>query len=168
MPGPAGDPLASIRHYHRVDATLATAGQPTAAELAAVAAAGFRTVINLALPTSPGALADEAGVVRALGLEYVAIPVDFASPQPAEFRRFCAALESRAGQPVFVHCALNCRVSAFLAAHRVLRQGWTREAALAGLCQRWKPDPVWSAFLERLWAESPPAPPGPASGHTGE
>lgn len=155
MPESVGDPLASIRNYRRIDPGLATAGQPTAAELAGVAAAGFRTVINLALPTSPGALADEAGVVRALGMEYVAIPVDFASPQPAEFHRLCAALESPAAPPVLVHCALNYRVSAFVAARRVLRQGWTREAALAELHQVWEPDATWSDFLARLWGGGP-------------
>ena len=48
--------LSTIKDFLQLSDDLATAGQPTEAELAAIAARGFRVVINLALATSPGAL----------------------------------------------------------------------------------------------------------------
>ena len=51
--------LSTIRDLLVLSDRLATAGQPTEAELGAVAARGYEVVINLALTTSPGALPDE-------------------------------------------------------------------------------------------------------------
>lgn len=140
--------LIAIRNFRRLDALLATAGQPTEEQLRAVAIAGFRSVINLALPTSTGALLDERASVTALGMEYVHIPVDFAAPTATDYAKFTAELVARPGQTVFIHCAANWRVSAFMALYRVNTLGWNREAAFAELHQVWEPDAVWSRFLD--------------------
>lgn len=136
-----------VRNYRRLDEHLATGGQPTEAQLAELAAQGTRAVLNLALPTSPHALPDERAVVTALGMEYVAIPVVFEAPTSADFARFAAELDARAGQRLFVHCALNYRASAFLALYRVKRLGWNRTDAWTELRAVWEPDAVWSQFL---------------------
>ncbi len=138
---------ALIRNYRRLDPLIATAGQPTAEQFRDLADAGTRTVINLALPTSTHALPDERSVVTGSGMVYVAIPVVFEAPTAADFARFCAELDARRDQQVFVHCALNCRVSAFMALYRVKRLNWSRETALAEMRQVWEPDAVWSAFI---------------------
>jgi len=155
----------SIRNFCRLDDRVSTGGQPTEGQLAALAASGVRTVINLALPTSTHALPDERAVVTGLGMEYVAIPVVFEAPTGADFSRFCTEMAARRDQRLFIHCALNCRVSAFVALHRVLHQGWSRDAAWAALREIWEPDEVWSRFLEERL--SPPAaaltPPPPAA-----
>lgn len=156
----------SIRNYCRLDDRVSTGGQPTETQLAALAAAGVQAVINLALPTSTYALPDEHEVVTGLGLEYVAIPVVFEAPAAADFARFCAELAARRGQRLFIHCALNCRVSAFVALHRVLREGWSREAAWAAMREIWEPDEVWSRFLEDRLAEALTPPPPAAAGNT--
>ena len=66
------DDIADIRNVRIVDAELATAGQPTEAQLAAIAADGYHTVINLALHDDPRySLNDEAGLVQSLGMNYV-------------------------------------------------------------------------------------------------
>lgn len=140
--------LSVIRNFRRIDALLATAGQPTEEQLQAVAASGFRSIINLALPTSTGALPDERASVTALGMEYVNIPVDFGSPTATDFTRFASELAARPGQTVFIHCAANWRVSAFMALYRVKKLGWDRGTAFADLHQVWKPDEVWSRFLD--------------------
>jgi protein tyrosine phosphatase (PTP) superfamily phosphohydrolase (DUF442 family) len=126
---------------------LATAGQPGADELAAVARAGYQTVINLALPTSDNALADERAVVEGLGLEYVAIPVQFDAPTLDDLLCFLDAMDRRVGRRLFVHCAANMRVSVFVALWRVLRLGWEPARAMADVHRIWRPDCTWSAFL---------------------
>ena len=142
----------SIRNFCRLDDRISTGGQPTEEQLAALAASGVQAVINLALPTSTYALPDEQAVVTGLGMEYVAIPVVFEAPTAADFARFCAEMAARRGQRLFIHCALNCRVSSFVALHRVLHEGWPRDAAWAALREIWEPDEVWSRFLEERLA----------------
>jgi protein tyrosine phosphatase (PTP) superfamily phosphohydrolase (DUF442 family) len=157
-PDPASSDEASspagIYRYREVDAQLSTAGQPSEAQLRGVAAAGFERVVNLALHDDPRySLPDEAGLARALGLDYVHIPVAFAAPRQADLRAFFAAMEAQGGRRTLVHCAANLRVSAFLGLYRVMRLGWPRERAFALMRSLWEPDAVWSAFIDATLAQ---------------
>ena len=140
--------LTAIRNFRRIDDQIATGGQPTEAQLRDIAAAGFQSVINLALATSTDALADEPASVRALGLDHLHIPVDFQVPTAEDYARFATAMHEWRGRDVFVHCAANYRVSVFMAIYRVTELGWRREAALAAVRDVWEPDAVWAAFFE--------------------
>jgi uncharacterized protein (TIGR01244 family) len=140
--------LATIYRHRAVDERLATSGQPTVAQLAAIAEAGFNTVINLALHDDPRySLPDEPGTVQALGMAYVHIPVQFGAPTRADLQAFCDAMDAHRGERLWVHCAANLRVSAFLGLYRVLRQGAERESAFDLMRGLWQPDAVWSAFI---------------------
>ncbi len=143
---PVSGGVSRIRNFRRLDDRFATGGQPTADQFRDLAALGTQAVINLALPTSTYALPEEPELVTSLGMNYVPIPVVFEAPRAEDFDRFCAELANRRGQKVFVHCALNYRVSAFVALHRV-RHGWDREAAWAEMRTIWEPDEVWARFL---------------------
>ena len=146
----------SIRNYRAVDASLATSGQPSVAHLQEIAAAGFTTVINLALHDDPKySLPDEAGTVRGLGMTYVHIPVQFAAPTVANLAEFFAAMEAHRGEKIWVHCAANMRVTAFLGLYRAIRQGEARESAFALMDDVWKPNDVWSSFISSA-LEKPP------------
>ena len=149
--------LTAIRNFRRIDDRIATGGQPTETQLRDIAAAGFRSVINLALTTSTDALADEPDSVRALGLDHLHIPVDFEAPTAEDYHRFAAAMQVWRGRDVFVHCAANYRVSVFIAIHRVTVLGWRREAALAAVRDVWEPDVVWAAFFDARCGVGPGA-----------
>ena len=141
--------LSGIHKVRAVDESLCTSGQPTVAQLQEIAAAGFTTVINLALHDDPRySLADEAGTVRSLGMGYVHIPVQFSAPTKKDLAEFFAAMKAHEGQKVWVHCAANIRVSAFLGLYRVIEKRWEREAAFAQLSELWQPDDVWSSFID--------------------
>jgi len=143
--------LSAIRNYRAVDELLATSGQPSAAELAAMAAAGFKTVINLALHDDPRySLPDEAGTVRSLGMGYVHIPVQFSAPTEADLLAFFEAMDEHRGEKVWVHCAANKRVTAFLGLYRVIKEGWPRQRAFQLMHELWQPDDVWAAFIARM------------------
>jgi protein tyrosine phosphatase (PTP) superfamily phosphohydrolase (DUF442 family) len=114
--------LSEIYSFRAVGDRLGTAGQPTQDQFRKVREAGFEAVINLALPTSDNAIANEGSVVTGLGMSYVHIPVDFKAPAPQDFRAFCRVMEAFEGRPVFVHCAANMRVSAFVFLYRILCQ----------------------------------------------
>jgi len=109
--------------------------------------AGFEAVINLALPTSDNALANEGSVVTGLGMSYVHIPVDFKCPTSQDFRAFCRVMEAFDERPVFVHCAANMRVSAFMFLYRVLYQRTAVADAERDLRAIWEPNEVWSHFI---------------------
>ena len=142
--------LAGIKNYRWLDNRIATAGQPDRQELEAVAEAGYQAVINLHTSSD---LPDEGDVVRDLGLEYVHINVPWEHPERSHLERFFAAMEARKGQRLFVHCAANKRVSAFIALYRIHRQGWPVDRAMEPVDLSTFP-PVWQAFIEEMLAAS--------------
>ncbi len=141
--------LTEIYNYLPITAELVTAGQPTEAQLAAIQAAGFQVVVNLALPTSDNALPDERAVVEAAGMTYVPIPVVWEQPTLADFQRFQQVMADHAGQQILVHCAANMRVSVFVYLHRCLSGVPEAEAAQA-LAQIWTPNPTWRQFMSAV------------------
>jgi hypothetical protein len=57
-----------------------------------------------------------------------------------------------AGRKVFVHCALNMRVSAFVFLQRVLDEQLPVGNAAVDLHRVWEPDEVWRDFIARMLA----------------
>ncbi len=136
-----------IFNHLRISDALTTSGQPTEEQFQRVRDAGFRQVINLAPHGGENALPDEAATLAALGIDYVHIPVDFRAPSEDDFDRFCEAMEACEGEPLWVHCAANMRVSAFVYRYRrdVLHEN--PEAAARDLKKIWEPFGVWKAFV---------------------
>lgn len=145
--------LAAIPDFRALGNRLGTSGQPAADQFRTIRDAGFEVVVNLALPTSDRALADEGSRVTALGMAYVHLPVDFQAPSAEDFRRFCGVMDAFRNQRVFVHCAANMRVSAFLFLYRVLHERVPVAEAERDLRAIWEPDAVWSRFLRERLAE---------------
>lgn len=145
--------LGSIFNYLPVSSMLATSGQPTESQMAAVKSAGFQRVINLAPHGLENSLPDEASLVAGLGMEYVHIPVDFKQPSETDFSVFCRAMTEAKDQKVWVHCAANMRVSAFV--YRYRTQVLHEDAAVASrdLHRIWKPFGVWTDFIARSRVE---------------
>jgi protein tyrosine phosphatase (PTP) superfamily phosphohydrolase (DUF442 family) len=142
------DDLREIRNFYSLGPELGTSGQPTETQFETIRSAGFETVINLALPTSDHAIPHEGTIVTSHGMVYVHIPVNFQTPTVSDFQMFCRTLDACQGRPVFVHCAANKRVSAFLFLYRVLKRGMSRKLAEHDLHAVWQPDPVWQRFID--------------------
>jgi protein tyrosine phosphatase (PTP) superfamily phosphohydrolase (DUF442 family) len=140
--------LSAIRDFRLINDSLGTAGQPTEIQFRALQAAGFEVVVNLALPTSDNALANEGSIVSGLGMSYVHIPVNFENPRPHDFESFCQVMNAFKARRVFVHCAANMRVSAFVFLYRVLHQRSTVADAEQDLHAIWQPDEIWSRFIK--------------------
>jgi protein tyrosine phosphatase (PTP) superfamily phosphohydrolase (DUF442 family) len=145
-------PAGQILNFVSISDELGTAGQPTRDQFADIAAAGYEVVINLAMPDSTGALSDEGDLVAAQGMVYVHIPIVWERPTLADLARFFDEMTARRGARVFVHCALNMRVSCFVYLYRVIRLGVPPEAAARAMARIWQPDEVWRAFLYRCLA----------------
>lgn len=132
-----------------VGGRIGTAGQPVEYQFEAVKAGGYETVINLALPTSLGALPNEGAIVEKNGMKYIHIPVVWEDPTAEDLNRFFAAMDAHQNQRVFVHCALNKRVSVFIYLYRVLRLQEPEGLARKDLLTIWEPEPHWQRFIER-------------------
>jgi protein tyrosine phosphatase (PTP) superfamily phosphohydrolase (DUF442 family) len=145
--------LSDIYNFLAISDDLGTAGQPTAEQLAAIKAAGYDVVINLALGTTPRDLQNEANLVTGYGMDYIHIPVVFDQPTEADMTRFFDAMDENQDKKRFVHCIANMRVSAFVFLYRVLRQGMAPDAARAMMHQIWEPNPVWQRFIDTALAQ---------------
>lgn len=144
-------PVSDIYNYHPVDDLLSTSGQPTEAELASVGREAFQVVINLALHDDPRySLGDERGLVESLGMKYLHIPVAFDAPQESDLLAFFDAMEKHREEKIFLHCAANMRVSAFLGLYRAIKNGESTEDAFALMKTIWEPNPVWASFIASM------------------
>ncbi len=136
-----------------VPATMGTGGQPTAEQFAALQAAGYTVVVNLAVSDSPDALPDEEAIVTSLGMTYVSIPVVWESPTLEDLTRFFATLARYKDEQIFVHCIANMRVSVFVFLYRVLCQAVPVHKAREDLQKIWEPKPVWRNFIARAFQD---------------
>ena len=152
------DPLEQLTNYYPISPLILTAGQPTAEQIALLGEAGCDVVINLARPSSPNALAEEAVLVAAQGMTYIAIPVVWEEPLLDDLARFFAVMEANRARKVFVHCVVNYRVSTFIYLYRVLRLGADPDEAIWDLRAIWEPDETWSAFIAAAMDDKPRPP----------
>lgn len=141
--------MEELLNFYQITEHIGTAGQPTQAQFTDIAAAGYRAVVNLAMPDSDNAIEQEGSIVSALGMTYVHIPVPFEAPTAAHLRQFCGVMEVLEGDPVFVHCAVNARVSAFMHQYLTLKKGVSSEQATSPLLRRWLPemDDKWQLIM---------------------
>lgn len=105
-----------------------TGGQPSAAQLEKAKEAGYATVINMRMPDEPGTTDPEA--VRALGMDYVDLPIEHAEGVSEANARKLAEILDKARKPVIVHCGSGNRVGALFALKARFVDGKTPDEAL--------------------------------------
>ena len=141
----------SIRNFKLVRPDLGTSGQPTKEQFECIANQRFQHVVNLAMPDHPESIADEAKIVSDLGMDYHSIPVPFNSPDKihlTEFTRLLDDIYVARKSPVYIHCIMNYRVSAFTYHYQVHRLGVDKTKARQSVFSDWEPDEVWTAVFE--------------------
>lgn len=148
-----GNRIENIFNYFRLDDKIATGGQPTEKQLALIKDEGYQIVINLALDTSDNALPNEKAVVESIGMQYIQIPIDFNHPTQEEFNLFCEVMQTYREKKIFVHCAANLRVSAFMYLYRTLYQNVSEAEAEQDLYKLWQPNPTWQNLINTVSAE---------------
>ncbi|MES2304675.1 MAG: sulfur transferase domain-containing protein [Gemmatimonadota bacterium] len=105
---------------------LATAGQPSAEQFAAAREAGVQVVIDLRDPMEQRPF-DEPATLRALGIEYINIPVSSGALSTATLEKILAALRAHAGTPTILHCASANRVGGALLPYFILDEGMSEQ-----------------------------------------
>ena len=142
--------MKDILNFYQATERIGTAGQPTAEQFKDIAEAGYKAVINIAMHDSDGAIPEEGNIVASLGMDYVHIPVPFDAPSAEHVRRFIGAMQVMGGDKVFVHCAMNMRVSVFLFKYLTLVEGKAPEDSESPILAGWRPnmDDTWQAILD--------------------
>jgi protein tyrosine phosphatase (PTP) superfamily phosphohydrolase (DUF442 family) len=140
--------LQQIRNFYRIGHNIATAGQPTIEEFTIVKQNNFDLIINLAKKDSPNAISNESSIVAGLGLNYIHIPVDFKAPALSDLQQFFEIMERHRNKHIFVHCALNRRVSSFMFLYRIIKCNLSVLEALRDLHAVWQPDNIWQSFID--------------------
>ena len=140
--------LTKIYNYHNVPGLFETSGQPGKQQLKLLAKTGYEVVINLA-PSSrlEGAVINEEEILDSEMMKYVHIPVDFNNPSNEDFEKFVSNIERHQGKKIWVHCAANMRVSAFVYKYRRDILKLPHHKIIGDMKTIWTPNKTWSAFL---------------------
>ena len=128
MAAQAPPPVQPIRNFVRINDQFCTGGQPRPEHFAQLKGEGVKAVINLRTPGEHRAAEEEAAVTQ-LGMRYFNIPVAFSNPTDEQATEFLRLTDDPANRPAFIHCTAAIRVGAFWMIRRVLRDGFTIEAA---------------------------------------
>ena len=116
--------------FAKVESTVACAGATSPAALAEVKKQGFASVLNLRMATEQGAdIPGATAAAQALGLTYIHLPMNTASPDPALVDGFLKAVTDTKNQPVFIHCASANRAAALWMIKRLVIDKWDADKA---------------------------------------
>ena len=142
--------LSKVFNYHNIDDLFATSGQPNAYQLKLIAENGYEAVINLA-PNSvfEGSVINEAEILTTNKVKYIHIPVNFNKPKDEDFLKFVNCLEENKDKKIWIHCAANMRVSAFVYKYRRDILKLEDSEIIEDMNLIWSPNNVWSSFLNK-------------------
>jgi len=137
---------------------LWTSGQLSETDIQQLPGLGFDTVINLALPTSTNALENEAELITNLHMNYFQIPVEWELPEVEQFLLFVKLLQALEGRKIWLHCAMNMRVSVFVYLYRKFILHESDGLARTQMDQIWLPNEIWQEFIHEVskWFSSEP------------
>jgi protein tyrosine phosphatase (PTP) superfamily phosphohydrolase (DUF442 family) len=146
---PAASPAAGPGYLERGlrDGTVVLGGQPAAADLEALRAAGFTRIVNLRAPEEMATLGwDEPASAAAAGLRYSAIPIaGSAGFTPAVLEAFDREMAGADGG-LLLHCASGSRAGNLYAAWLVRYRGMAPQDAMRKVA----PLGLWPLPMERL------------------
>ena len=144
-----------IPNYRVIRPDLAVGGQPSPQAMMQLGEMGFKTIINLRTRRE-GALEEEQ-VVRALGLDYVWVPVSSTTLSLRDVEAVEQVLSDPERAPVLLHCGSSDRVGAVWGVIQA-RAGRTLEEAEAAARNAGLRSPKnWDAALRVLDAAPEPA-----------
>ena len=140
--------MEEILNYIKINELISTSGQPSVEQFKEIAQNDFEVVINLALHDASNAIENEDKIVTDLEMAYFHIPVDFNNPKPSDVKLFLNTLQALGANKVWVHCALNYRVSAFMYIyHKYVLQTAFDDINIS-LFQEWLPDTKWQEIIK--------------------
>jgi len=133
-----------------------TAGLLSEAQLASLKGEDYKAVVNLLPHDSEYAIPNETDIVKAQGLDYYYIPVDFAAPTQSDYQEFVGVMRKLPEGKKLIHCAANFRVSAFFAVYAYQHLDWSETEAHTFIASVWdlQEHPVWEKFVSNGLSEN--------------
>ena len=118
--------VTGVPNLYRVDERLYRSAQPLSMGWTNLVTLGVKTVVNLRDYHS------DAKAIGDLPLQIRRIEMFTANPKVSQVREFLKILDDTNAVPVLVHCQHGAdRTGTMCALYRILRQGWTPDAAIA-------------------------------------
>jgi len=124
---PFGHQIIPVQNYSRATEQIAISGLIGNGGAQALAAHGFKTIIDLRTATEGAA--DEKALIDLNGMNYINIPMTVAGISEEQLAAFTKAMET-AQAPILIHCGSGNRAGAMWASYQI-RNGVDPEVALA-------------------------------------
>ena len=119
-----------VANFARLETTVACGGATKPEGVPEIKKLGFASIINLRLPSEPGANVDaEAAAAQAAGIKFFNIPFSGQSPDPKVADRFLDAITTPGNEPAYIHCAAGNRAGAMWMIKRLAVDRWTADKA---------------------------------------
>jgi protein tyrosine phosphatase (PTP) superfamily phosphohydrolase (DUF442 family) len=123
------DAVSGIANACQATPNIVTGGQPTAEQLMAFKAAGGAVVLDIRDPMEARPF-DEPGTTKALGLEYVVVPVVAGQVGDKQMELILGAIRANKEKQMLFHCGSGNRVGGALIAYFMLDLGMEEEEAI--------------------------------------
>jgi len=124
--------VAGITNFARIETTVACAGAVTPAAVAEIKKMGFKSIFNFRLATESGAdIEGETAAAKAVGINFMHLPLNGAMPDPAVADNFLKAIKMPGNEPALIHCASCNRAAAMWLIKRVMVDNWDTDRAMA-------------------------------------
>ena len=141
--------LEEIYNFYKIPKLFNTSGQPTEEQLIMLANNGYQVIINLAEKCRVGCFEiDEKNILQSQRVTYVHIPVKFNNPTQLNFDEFVYTIRNFKNKKIWVHCAANMRVSAFVYKYRRDILDLDHDKIFLDMKAIWNPNDVWNSFLD--------------------
>ena len=140
--------MSKVLNYIKINDTISTSGQLSVQEFEEIFSDGFEIVINLALSNSTNALKNEDKIVTSLGMNYFHIPVDFENPTLKNLNDFLKLLKAFEGKKIWVHCAKNYRVTAFMYVYHKYVLNTHFDDIDLSMFEQWSPNKSWQDLMK--------------------
>lgn len=140
--------MSKILNYIKINELISTSGQPKPEEFEYIANEGFEVIVNLAVSCSSNALENEDKIVTNLNMTYIHIPVNFENPNLSDLKLFLTILQSLESNKVWIHCAKNYRVSAFMYVYHKYILHTPFEQIDLSIFETWQPSLPWQELMK--------------------
>jgi uncharacterized protein (TIGR01244 family) len=117
-------------NFAKLETTVACGGATTPEAVPELKKMGFKSIINLRLPTEAGANVEaEAAAAKAAGINFFNIPFSGQAPDPKVADAFLDAITAKGNEPAYIHCAAGNRAGAMWMIKRLAVDHWETERA---------------------------------------
>tara|TARA_B100000401_G_scaffold216791_1_gene146333 strand:- start:194 stop:637 length:444 start_codon:yes stop_codon:yes gene_type:complete len=141
--------LEEIYNFYKIPKLFNTSGQPTEEQLIMLANNGYEVIINLAENCKIGCFEiDEKNILESQRVTYIHIPVKFNKPTQLNFNEFVDIIHKFKNKKIWVHCAANMRVSAFVYKYRRDILNLNHNKIFSDMKAIWNPNDIWNSFLD--------------------